>query len=465
MNFFERVYNTLPFPLQNLACSLRSLEQRRLRYGGQFYGLLKWLNNSQWWDSKQIYDYQLKNLRRVLSLAVENVPFYRNMLAKDFHPEDIKYVSDLVKIPILKKEDLRTNLSLLVNQSFSKGSLILNKTSGTTGKSLSLYLEPEAIHFRWAIWWRHRQRFGIPFNSPYATFTGLAAVPLDCKSPPFWRENRLLRQTIFNMHHLNRANLRSIVERLNKGGFTYYSGYPSILFSLASLMHEERLELIAPPKIIFTGAEALTSVQKNFIESVFHAPVSDLYGFSEGAGNASKCELGLYHEDFEYGILECYKPEILEGGLYRGEILATGFASSAMPLLRYQVGDVGIWKKAECACGRKTKTLVAIEGRSEDYVVLPEGTRIRRFDYIFKEATNVLEAQIIQKKLGTITIKIVKRGNYSDADEKQLREAVGVKISRLLDVEFEYVSEIPREANGKFRAVKSLINEKSGPNR
>ena len=49
--------------------------------------------------------------------------------------------------------------------------------NGTTGKSLHFYQEPRAIQFRWAVWWRHRRRFNVAFDAPYATFTGLAAVP------------------------------------------------------------------------------------------------------------------------------------------------------------------------------------------------------------------------------------------------------------------------------------------------
>jgi len=94
---------------------------------------------------------------------------------------------------------------------------------------------------------------------------------------------------------------------------------------------------------------------------------------------------------------------------------------------------------------------------NEDYVLTPEGRRIRRFGYIFKNTKNVKEAQIIQQKLGEIIIKIVKRENYSLKDEKQVKSEISKWISPKLEVEFEYLNEIPRDTSGKFRAVVSLL--------
>ena len=155
---------------------------------------------------------------------------------------------------------------------------------------------------------RHKARFGVKPDDKYASFTGLAAIPLGQKKPPYWRENSAMGQTIFTMHHININTVPFIVERLNRGGFVYYSGYPSILFSLATFIEDLDLKIIKPPKVVFTGAEALLEFQRNKISKVFGCLVTDQYGFSEGCGNASRCENDLFHEDFEYGVLECNNP-------------------------------------------------------------------------------------------------------------------------------------------------------------
>jgi len=194
---------------------------------------------------------------------------------------------------------------------------------------------------------------------------------------------------------------------------------------------------------------------------VFQCPVTDQYGFSEGCGNASRCPADVYHEDFEYGILECGDVERVDEVSRRGKVIATGFAGCGMPFIRYDVGDVATWSSAECTCGRHAKVITRVDGRVEDVVLTPEGGRITRFDYVFKDTHNVREAQVVQKALGSICLRIVRRPAYSAKDEQRIREEVALRVSAALGVEFEYVDEIERESSGKFRAVKSLLTEMS----
>lgn len=454
----EKIYPFLPIFLQNVACSLEGRNQRRLRYGGAFHELLDWLEESQWWSAAKIQEYQEEQLKKIIAHAYSTVPYYRRMFDNlKLKPSDIRSSEDLNKIPVLTKEDVRNNYSDMVSRSFRTNDLTLCHTGGTTGKSLRFYQEPRATQFRWAVWWRHRRRFGIEFDQSYATFTGLTAVPLHQKKPPFWRENRFMNQTIFTMHHIIPSKIKAIVERLNIGGFDYYSGYPSILFVLAELIQEQELEILAPPRMVFTGAENLYENHRRVISKVFKAPVTDEYGFSEGCGNASRCEKDVFHEDFEFGILECVDAEAIGAQSRQGRIVATGFSSYGMPFIRYDIGDIGTWNSGSCSCGRSSKILTRINGRVEDYVVTPEGRKILRFDYIFKDTQNIRDAQVVQKKLGSISLRIVRRPAYSLADEEILIKEIKSKVSSGLVVEFEYVDEIEREQNGKIRAVKSLI--------
>jgi phenylacetate-CoA ligase len=296
----ERLYPHLPVPLQNVACSVRGSSQRRLRFGGEFRPLLDWLEETQWWSADEIRRYQAEELQRLVLHAYTNVPFYRRVFDEcGLKPADIQSPADLVKLPVLTKEDVHHSLNDLLSSTASRRQLVFSHTSGSTGTSLQFYLEPRAVQFRWAVWWRHRQRFGVKFDEPYATFTGLAAVPLDQRTPPYWRENWPMHQTIFPMHHLTPDKVADVVQRLNQGGFAYYAGYPSVLYALAVLIQEKQLEITQPPRIIFTGAENLYDYQHALLSKVFKCPVTDEYGFSEGCGNASRCPADVYHEDFE----------------------------------------------------------------------------------------------------------------------------------------------------------------------
>lgn len=321
-NLEAQIYPHLPIFMQNLACNVHGWRQRQLRYGGQFEEMLAWLNETEWWSQDRIEQYQAEKLQALVQYAYENVPYYRHLLDEEgIRPQDIKSRSDLDKIPVLTKEDVRENLPLLVSTQFAKKDLVHCHTSGTSGKSLQFYMEPSAFQFRWAVWWRHKMRFNIAFDAPYATFTGLNVVPLNQKKPPFWRENWLMKQTVFTMHHIVPEKVESIVGRLNQGGFEYYSGYPSVLYVLANLIIEKNLKIETPPKVIFTGAENLYDYQRKSIAEAFQCLVTDQYGFSEGCGNASRCEHDMFHEDFEYGILECGEAVIVNENTIQGKLL------------------------------------------------------------------------------------------------------------------------------------------------
>lgn len=454
----SKIYSTSPIWLQNLACTLKGSREKRKRLGGKFEGYYKELLSSQWMDLENIEQYQIDKLKFLLEYCKQNIPYYQKVFRElNFVPANVKSVSDLGKLPILTKEDVRNNYSDLINPNFNE-KVVHAHTSGSTGKSLNFIFSQDAIQYRWAMWFRHKERFGVRPTDSYATFTGLNAIPLQQTKPPFWRENYAMKQTIFTMHHMSPEKVPFIVQRLNKGGFKYYSGYPSILYSLATIIEDLNLKITNSPDVIFTGAEALLDYQREKISSVFGCIVTDQYGFSEGCGNASRCEHDLFHEDFEYGILECHNPTVNPDGTRTGEVLATGFTNLAMPFIRYQVGDTATWTDQECKCGRASKTILQVNGRNEDFVITPEGNKILRFDYIFKDTTAIAEAQIVQRELGSIVVRIVKRENYTaEQMEPFLKKEVRTKVSQQLKVEFEYVESIERESTGKFRAVKSYL--------
>jgi len=57
-----------------------------------------------------------------------------------------------------------------------------------------------------------------------------------------------------------------------------------------------------------------------------------------------------------------------------------------------------------------------------------------------------------------VKIKIVKTTSYSMKDENTLKKNMRKFMGEQIELSFEYVSEIPREPNGKFRQIVSKVN-------
>lgn len=459
MSFTQKIYSRLPVYGQNICCSLYGIKAQKQRYGNVFDERLSSLRESQNFTKNEIAEFQNEQLRLIISHAVSTVPYYSSLFKSlKLTSNDIRTVEDLSKLPILTKEDVRKNWIRMVSSEVDVKKLIHSHTSGSTGTALDFYLDSSTIQFQWATWWRFRERFGITYGDKHLNFTGKLVVPIGQKTPPYWRKNRPLNQFLVNMQHILPQNIKYFVELINKEQFSFFSGYPSIIYAFCQRVEEMGLSIENGPKVVFTGAEKLYDNQRSVIQRVLNCLVVDHYGFSEAAGNASRCKRDVFHEDFEFGLLEPLNVEKIDNSDYSGDIVATGFANYAMPLIRYKVGDTAVWSDIKCECGLESRVLKNIEGRSEDYVITPEGGKILRFDYLFKDTVDIKECQIVQRKLGQVILRVVKRNNYSVGTEQKLRKLVGEWISPTIEVIFEYPREIERTSAGKFRAVVSELN-------
>lgn len=457
----EDLYGRLPVPLQHLACSGYGFLERRRRLSPEFHRRLESLLESETWSRSEIDAFQDEHLRALIEHAYERIPYYREAMHEHrLKPGDITSRADLPKLPLLTKELVRRNQKKLVDPSASKRDLELRHTSGTTGSSLHFYASRSLTPAQWAVWWRHRMRFGLSLGDLHANFTGKMAVPAEQGSGAYWRWNWPMHQALLNMHHLTSDKIADVVDFLNRHPFAFYSGYPSILHILAKSALDAGLVLKNRPRVVVTSAENILELQGKEIVAFTGAILTDQYGFTEGCGNASHCEHFAYHEDFELGIVELLDAEGDEPADEAGSVVCTGFASPHAPLIRYEVGDVASWSgELGCPCGRSSRILKEIHGRKDDYVITPEGRHIMRFDYVFKDAANIRESQIVQQRLGEITVLIVKDPRYKSEDEAYVRDEIARWISPRLAVQFDYVGEIPRETGGKFRAVRSELRQ------
>ena len=91
-------------------------------------------------------------------------------------------------------------------------------------------------------------------------------------------------------------------------------------------------------------------------------------------------------------------------------------------------------------------------------LVTTDGRQVGRLDPVFKGGMHLLEAQVIQVARDEVHVKIVPAAGYSDAEAdsiaSRLRERMGPVKVKVIPV-----AQIPRSANGKFRAVVNRIGE------
>jgi phenylacetate-CoA ligase len=107
-------------------------------------------------------------------------------------------------------------------------------------------------------------------------------------------------------------------------------------------------------KMVYSTGEPVSDQNRNDIEKAFSCKLYDAYGMTEQVGLIQECERGGHHLITDYGLLEIlddrHRPV---GADTEGNWVWTGLESDSMPLIRYKIGDRGIWNpKIKCECGR-----------------------------------------------------------------------------------------------------------------
>src|ERR1700735_2461330 len=87
---FQKAYDRMPYPLQNVLTSARGWFLTRNRYARDMHELLKELRSHENWDADEIKSYQTQALQKILDHARASVPFYSKYPAVKLNaPEDI----------------------------------------------------------------------------------------------------------------------------------------------------------------------------------------------------------------------------------------------------------------------------------------------------------------------------------------------------------------------------------------
>jgi phenylacetate-CoA ligase len=452
------LYDALPVFAQDLACSYAGYRRSRARFTPHFHRTLAELERSASQPLAALHAIQWQRLQRLVEHARSSVPFYAGLAppARDGDPF-AAIQATLAAIEPLEKRTYRDRSEEFLARDLDRRRLIRGKTSGTTGTALPLWYRPEALAEEFATFWRGRRAAGADLYDANLTFNGQTIVPVRQAGPPFWRTNYWTRQTLFSLYHGTPENLRHYVDAIHRIPAVYAQGYPSAMHLVARAMLDAGRPL--PPgrlRACFTSSESLLAFQRDTIERAFGAPVFDRYGVSEFCVSMTQCERRRLHVDMEFGIVEVEVREEDEDWV-RGPLLVTGFANDATPMLRYRVGDVGTRSKSPCPCGRAGDVFVDVDGRIEDYVMTPDGRLVGRLDHIFKEQLDVAEAQVLQETRDALDVLVVRRASYDDDSERSLLKEFRSRLGDEIAIRLRYVDAIPREPNGKLRAVKSAV--------
>lgn len=453
-------YHSPPF-IKNIITSIYGLKQRKERHGRYYHKHLQLLFKSQWFSRTELEDFQFNRVKTFLIAARDHSLYYNKLFdSVGFNPDKFGSKDELSKLPLLSKQTIRENKASILPSNLNQYKAKWSHTSGTTGQALVFPISLECFQREYAFRTLHYSWGDIGTNDKVAVCAGHPVTYYDSKKPPFWTYDYFNNWLIMSSSHLSARNLPNYIHEIAKFEPALLKGYPSSIYLLA--LANNKVGKIVNPKAVYVASETLFDFQRKVIEESFGCKVYMWYGTGEMTGNIVECPMGKYHLKLEHSYIEILdeNDNPIQPG-QEGRIVSTAFGNFAMPFIRYDIGDVAeLSEDQSCECGRGGEIISKVVGRVEDYILTPDGRFVGRLDHLFKDSEHVINGQLLQNTVGEIIIRIVKTQEYSIGDEDKILKEARLRLGSEIDIRFEYVEDIPRSPNGKFRFVVSNIEKK-----
>jgi phenylacetate-CoA ligase len=421
--------------------------------------LRSFLEKSQWFSAEKLEEYQMSRLKAVLNHSYENVPYYRRLLdGLGLKPGDFRRLEDLKKLPVLTKDEMRRNYPLLQARGMAAYRPHLCRTTGTTGEPVKFFLDKSSDVLEFCYYWRYWSWAGYRLHDPFAEFSLQHFIDTD--PGRIHAFSRITNRLVLNPSRLSMENLGGFTAAIAKYRPQFVKGSPQSLYLLAILAERRSLDLRF--RAAFTTGEMILPPHRKKIEEVFGCRLIDSYGHMERTVAVSQCPHGGYHINSEYGILETdERKELSCGDTATGGVVGTSLHNLAMPLIRYDVGDlIEVPRSGErCGCGRGLPLCRGIMGRTQDMVITPDGRILANLFILFNTLVGVKWAQIAQEEVDHIRVLLVEGEGFSAESERsflaQLRGLVGEGVR--VEAEHKAKDFLEGRAGAKYVPVTSRV--------
>lgn len=451
--------------------SLYPLISRRLLYPlyervsrRNFLAKLELLEESQWWGPEKIREYQWKKLKTLLNHVYVNNAFYQERFENaGVKPEHIQDFVDLQKLPVLSKAEIVEHFSKLVSKGYSPQTLVLDKTSGSTGRNLIFYNDRNTLDWMTAAVLRNMAWYNVSFGDERFKLWGALANESLTQQAYMWARNLCLRERMISSYELDETRLAHIVTLIKRHKPKALVGYVSALEILAKYIEHQGLQGVHVPAVI-PAAETLFEHQRGLLSRVFEAAVFNRYGCHEFTAIAHECDRheGM-HINSEAVFLEIIKDGKSAAPGESGEIVITDLENFGFPFLRYRMEDLGTLNPNTCSCGRGLPILGSVEGRVYDLISCPNGA-IQTGTFFCKMTRSVegiRQFQVIQEAPCKIRFRLATDETFRNDSTQFLLSAVKSHCGEEMDVAFEFVPNIEPLKSGKRRYVVALEKSQS----
>jgi len=398
-------------------------------------------------------------LLRLVAHAASNVPFYKERFERaGVDPGEIRTEDDLARLPVLTKAEIRSRpVGDLLARGLKPSRLLRVTTTGSTGEPFTVYVSKSDELARCVLRRRVMADYGLRLRDRMAR---LWIHPPNQRPLPWRLAQRLglYRQEIIPQLDPPTA----IADRLLATRPDVVAGNVVVLARAGEVLSSRRARRGWRPRFVVAGHEAMTPGLRRRIRESFAARVFDSYECQEAGVIAWECPReGGYHVCDDGVILEILRADGTPAGEgEEGEAVITPLHGSAMPLLRFRLGDVVRRGPAVCPCGSPFSTLTAVSGRLTDFLVLPAGRELFASALaapVHEQAGWVERYELVQERTESVVLRARVFRPPSETELASLTEKSRALLGRDVAFRVELVPDFPDEPGRKFRVLRSLV--------
>lgn len=395
-------------------------------------------------------------LAGLLNHARALVPRIRAVLGGRGSIQPGEAMSALKQLPVMRRSDIQTAPDAFIADGAT--GLVDDFTGGSSGTPLCFKVDRATQQAReaslyWAnslAGWRYGDRVAMLWGSDRDSSAAVRDVRLEAR---WWLDN----MRWYNAFNMGEDRMEDYHYKMSCFRPHLIVAYAGSVFTYARYLEQRNLTPGYPRTSIVSSAEVLTTHMREVVERVFKVPVFDRYGNREAGAIAAECEAhqGLHINEADF-VVEIDSPAPCS---VPGPLLITYLANRAMPLLRYDTGDLATLLPDPCVCGRNTVRLSRVVGRQSDTIRTASGKLIHGeyFTHLLYGVPAVREFQFIQESLTAYRLLVV-------ADEPWAASALAAIQQRIVEdvgpgavVEMQRVAAIPVLNSGKRKFTLSLI--------
>ncbi|MDD9347780.1 phenylacetate--CoA ligase PaaK [Mumia sp.] len=312
---------------------------------------------------------QLERLKTSIRRCYDHVPHYHASLTEAaVHPDDIRTLDDLARVPFTTKADLRDNYPFGMFAVPREDVVRIHASSGTTGRPTVVGytrgdLDVWATVVARSIYAAGGRPGNVLHNAyGYGLFTGglgahAGAERLGCTVVP-----------------VSGGMTERQVRLIEDFRPTIIMVTPSYMLAIVDEMVRQGVDPRATSlEVGIFGAEPWTDEMRRELEEILGLTAVDIYGLSEviGPGVAMECAetqdgLHVWEDHFYPEIVDPFTDEVLPDG-EEGELVLTSLTREAMPVLRYRTRDL---TRLLPGTARTMRRIEKITGRSDDMIIL-----------------------------------------------------------------------------------------------